>query len=96
MKVFTRDQEFSDFVLAYEITENQLKRVIEDPQYFYDHEFVSKINQEKGCHLLIVMLQSTQGLQIILSRMKDLLQQYQSVCWYSRGHQAFFQRRKPC
>lgn len=94
MKIITEDNIFNECALLLTVTDEELEIIKNNPKYYLDPEFVKKVTISNGKNIIVTFLTVNNNFSIILKRMKYLLENYESVSWWSRGHTKFYTRKK--
>lgn len=73
--------------LFFEATDEQLRRIERDPQYFRDENFVKECTEAKGDNAVVTLIISKGG--SVIRGLSELKGKYKSVSFWNRGHSKF-------
>lgn len=79
----------------YEVNDEQLRRISEEPDYYLDGKFADEIVNATGENAVIALIIIGDKKDINVGR-KKLKEKYKSVSFWNRKHQKFYQWRKKC
>ena len=93
MKVVTKDGIVDQFGIIIEVSDEDLKTIKNNPEYYDDPEFGNKVSLSTGENAVVTML-NMDGVDEILKQADKLLKIYKTVSWYDRGHSKFYTRKQ--
>ena len=98
-----RDEKINDrsepagVALFFEVDDETLGEISVDPNYIFDRELVSRCFNGNGRNAHLYLLVNNRDVKEVIRNLMFLLNEYDSVSWWTVEHKKFYiRRRKPC
>ena len=80
--------------LFFEVDEATLDRISGDPEYYRDRALVDSCFKQRGRNAHLYLLVNNGDIKVVIRKLRFLMDQYDTVSWWTVEHRKFYIRRK--
>jgi hypothetical protein len=82
--------------MFFEVDDETLSIIESDPNYFYDQTLVDSCFRQKGRNAHLYLLVGTGDVRDVIKNLRWMMNEYDSVSWWTREHKKFYKRSALC